>query len=138
MKETGELVWSRIYSFITCLAYEEINDNEYELRYIPDKENVVTYALSRFPTIRDFGSSVVMRVPTGYVEMKMPGRGDSLFQCFANSLFGTQEQYLQVWETGIQDLLDKQGKYNLPTGKNHKTFIKQLHLMKHQGQLLHN
>src|ERR1700755_2647256 len=117
---------------------EEINDIDYELRYITGKQNIVADVLSRAPVgtaLEDLESQMVNEIPKGFSEIKMPGGGDSLFQAFSTWLYGSGEQH-QVLRTEVTlELLNNRPKYGLQNGKSSQHITKALQLMKHVGQL---
>src|SRR5215469_14280180 len=103
---------------------------------IPGKENVVADALSRSLPRPDYvGTEGLMNeLPVGYHEVKMPGGGDSLFQCFSVWLNQSKDQHISIREAVVQEMINNRTKYNLPTGKGNN-ITKQLNLMKFPGQL---
>lgn len=118
---------------------EELNDIDYELRYIPGKDNIVADVLSRVSFDLKLKTSTYTRdlpeVPDGFMETKTPGGGDSLFQCFSYYLHGHFDSHIQIREEVVEELLNNRQKYHLPTGREANQTLKQLQLTKYPGQL---
>ncbi|KAL7635049.1 UNVERIFIED_CONTAM: hypothetical protein RMT77_014034 [Armadillidium vulgare] len=117
---------------------EELNDIDYELSYVPGKENIVADILSRVPyelQIQHNRDTYIPELPEGFIMNIIPGGGDSLFQCFSQFLHGKLDLHLLIRQEVVQELLDNRVKYHIPTGREAKQTLKQLQLTKFPGQL---
>ena len=111
---------------------EELMDIDYELKYVPGKDNVVADTLSRSLVKADEHpmDSKEPIVPPGTSVVTVPGGGNSLFQCFSLFLHGTIDKHLELRVEVIDYLIKNRKEFNLPTGKSHVEVTRKLQLLK--------
>src|SRR5215469_5372391 len=111
---------------------EEINDIDYELRYIPDKDNIIADALSRSLESTEDKTPIETKsiIPSGTSEVKIPGGDDSLFQCLSLFLYGNQDEHLKIREQVMIHIQDNRKMYNIPTGRSQVEITRYLNLLK--------
>src|SRR5215469_1090117 len=116
---------------------EEINDIDYELRYIPGKDNIIADALSRSLEAKEDKTPTEIKsiIPSGTSEVKIPGGGDSLFQCLSLFLHGNQDEHLKIREQVMIYLQENRKLYNIPTGRSQVEITRYLNLLKKPGQM---
>src|SRR5215469_1868630 len=116
---------------------EEINDIDYELIYIPGKDNIIAYALSRSLESTEDNTPVEIKptVPSGMTEVKLPGGGDSLFQCLSLFMHGNSDEHLKIREQVMMHIQENRKMYNIPTGRSQVEITRYLNLLKKSGQM---
>ena len=116
---------------------EEINDIDYELRYIPGKDNIIADALSRSLESTEDNKPIETKpiVPSGMTEVKLHGGGDSLFQCLSLFLHGNQDEHLKNREQVMIHIQENRKMYNISTGRSQVEITRYLNLLKKSGQM---
>jgi hypothetical protein len=97
-------------------TYEELNAGDYEIQYIPGKDNIVADPLSRiaeFPVSdSDVDPNFAVALDGEMLEM-IPSGPNSLFQALVFGLYGSTAEHAAVREVCVQRILKKPSVYGL-------------------------
>jgi hypothetical protein len=97
-------------------TYEELNAGDYEIQYIPSKDNVVADPLSRMVEFPVSDSEVDPNYAVALDEEMLeiiPGGPNSLFQALVFGLYGSTAEHAAVREVCVQRILKKPSVYGL-------------------------
>src|SRR5215469_16644253 len=118
---------------------EELSEFNFEIKHISGIRNVVADGLSRSPIPSeesDEDNSTVYNnydhsfVPSGFIEIVIPGGGNSLFRCFSLWKTDSQDSHVDIREQVLDEIIKNPSKYKLH-GRNINKLLKAMHIPGH-------